>query len=53
MSWKIMNEKEVTENLVSAIMFYGIVKGWDIAQLLEVYDYLGVSRDTVDDILGD
>lgn len=46
-----MNEKTITQELIVALMFYGIIKEWDISKLLKKYEDLGIPRNIVDDCL--
>lgn len=46
-----MDEKEITQDLIRSLMFYGIIKGWEIPRLLEEYEHFGISRELVDETL--
>lgn len=48
-----MDEKEITQNLIRALMFYGITKNWDISKLLEEYERYGIPRELVDETLNE
>lgn len=49
----VMDEKEITQNLIRALMFYGITKNWDIPKLLEEYERYGIPRELVDETLNE
>ena len=36
-----MDEREITQNLIRALMFYGITKNWDIPKLLGEFERYG------------
>lgn len=48
-----MDEKEITQDLIRILMFYGITKGWKMPRLLEEYEHLGISRELVDETLSE
>lgn len=47
------DKKQITQNLIRALMFYGIINGWEIQRLTEEYEHLGISRDLVDETLNE
>lgn len=48
-----MDEKEITQDLIRILMFYGIIKGWETPRLLGEYEHLGISRELVDETLNE
>lgn len=37
-----MDELEITKDLIRVLAFYGIVKDWDMDELLDEYEHLGI-----------
>ncbi|MCD8120850.1 MAG: hypothetical protein LUE65_01235 [Clostridiales bacterium] len=48
-----MNEKEITKDLIRALMFFGIVRGWKISKLIDEYERLGIPKELVNDTLNE
>lgn len=48
-----MNEKEIVKDLIRAVAFFGIVKGWGISRLKEVFEVLEVPLDMVNETLNE
>lgn len=48
-----MDEKEITQNLIRALMLYGIVNNWDTTKLQGEYEHYGISRNLVDETLNE
>lgn len=48
-----MNEMEITKDLIRVLMFFSIFKKWKIDKLLEVYNYLGIPSDLVNETLNE
>ena len=46
-----MNERQILEDAIRAIMFYGITKGWSSEVLKEKYKLLDIDLDVVDEVL--
>ncbi len=37
-----MDELEITKDLIRVLAFYGILKDWDMDELLDEYEHLGI-----------
>lgn len=37
-----MDELEITKDLIRVLAFYGILKDWDMYELLDEYEHLGI-----------
>lgn len=37
-----MDELEITKDLIRVLAFYGIVKDWDMDELLDEYEHFGI-----------
>ncbi|WP_165852794.1 hypothetical protein [Coprococcus sp. AF19-8AC] len=48
-----MDEKEIIQNLIRALMFYGITKGWELQKLTEEYMRLGIPEELVNETLNE
>lgn len=48
-----MNEKEIVQHLIRSLMFYGLTRSWDVKKLKEVYEYLELPEDIVDETLNE
>lgn len=46
-----MDEKSITQDLIRALMFFGIINGWDPARLNQEFLQLGISPDLVNETL--
>ena len=46
-----MDKKTITENLITALMFYGIVNDWSVEDLKDEYACLGIPENMVNEVL--
>lgn len=46
-----MSDKEIIQELIRALMFFGVINGWSIKKLLNEYSRLGISEKLVNETL--
>ncbi len=46
-----MDEREITQNLIRALMFFGIIKGWEHSRLMEEFAHFDISKELIDETL--
>lgn len=46
-----MDKKEIATELITSLMFYGVVSGWSSDELREKYSYLGIPEELVNETL--
>lgn len=48
-----MEEKGISQDVIRSVMFYALIKGWDANKLKEVYEYLELPEELVNETLNE